>query len=683
MKAFNFSGASVVYFSRWTRKTYAIFNSLRRVINISHLHITLSLLSLTSVTAAVAQNTTDSLTTVSQDLEEIEISALEEPLAFSQLGRIITTISQQDIAAAPVHDLASLLSVVQGVDIRQRGSNGMQTDISMRGGTFDQVLVLLNGIPISDPQTGHFNLNLPIDVDIIDRIEVLQGPGASVFGANAYSGAINIICKAKANNQLLLKANGGSYNTYGYGSSVNISQKAWQLMATYKQDGSNGYMENTDFLGRNLFANTQWQKRKWRIEGTLAWQGKSFGANSFYSPKFPMQYETNQARIAALGVHWNDRIKISLVPYYRQHRDNWQLLRTNPSLYQNFHQTDIWGLRGKSYFYSAWGKSTIGIDAKQESLLSSSMGDALDTERAIPWQKSQTFKYGYKRQHLSIFSEQNLQLNQSWSAALSLMMHYYQADTAMLQWYPGLHSAYRLSPHWQLTASVSNAMRLPTFTDLFYTDQTNRGNKNLKPERSWTYEVGSTYDANPNWQGEFVAFWRQGRDIIDWAWNSQDSIRQATNIGALETYGIEISVSMHPQHNWNCKAWKLLSLNYTYIDQIKRHQHYEGKYAANYLKHRLNLQSQFVFFKHLHWHTKSSFHSRIGSYLTYDFANKCYGRAPYKNVLLLDSKIAWHMPKWEAYIQCNNITNQTIVEYGVLQPGISLQIGFKIRTTWQ
>lgn len=676
MKQSNLSSASTLYFSRWTRKAYAMFNTLGRVVVIARVHMVLSLLSIGAV-AAVAQQAQDSLGTAVQDLEEVEVNALEEPLAFSQLGRIITTISHDEIASAPVHDLAGLLSMVQGVDIRQRGGHGMQADLSMRGGTFDQVLVLLNGIPISDPQTGHFSLNVPIDIEDIDRIEVLQGPGASVFGANAYSGAVNIISKAKKENSLRLKAKGGSFASYGYGGSLNLHHKQLRALVSYTQHASDGYMDNTDFMGRNLFANTAWQHKRLSVDATLAWQQKDFGANSFYSPKFPMQYETNEARIAALGMHWNGKFKLSLVPYYRQHRDNWQLLRSKPEVYQNFHQTDVWGVRTKGYFYTILGKSTIGLDTKTEHLQSSSMGDKLDTPVSIPWSQQHDFKYAYDRQHFSVFAEQSKHLGTSWDVSLSLMMHYYHADNSFTNWYPGLHVSYTLNPKLKFVGSVSNAMRLPTFTDLFYSGKANIGNKDLVSERSWTYEVGSTYAPKAGMQYQTALFWRQGSDIIDWVWH--DSVWRTENITELNTYGIEASAKWQPNVLWNLDFWPHLSLNYTYLEVSKMSSEFQSKYVSNHLRHQLNLQSGFVFFKHLHLKLNARYQSRMGNYLTYDFETQTYGEAPYKEVVLLDARLSWKQKMWEIFVQSYNLTDQKVVEYSVLQPGIWMQAGVKAR----
>jgi vitamin B12 transporter len=189
------SRSRVISFSRWSRKSYAVFNSLGKVIRIAVLCLVSSIL----VLPCRAQENRDTLITPEtisgQALDEVVVSAQLGPVVQSQLMRVVQVISRAEIEQSPVRDLAGLLESVRGIDIRKRGTFGMQADISIRGGTFDQTLILINGINITDPQTGHHNLNVPVDPHSIERIEILQGAGARIFGPNAFNGAVNIITK--------------------------------------------------------------------------------------------------------------------------------------------------------------------------------------------------------------------------------------------------------------------------------------------------------------------------------------------------------------------------------------------------------------------------------------------------------------------------------------------------------
>src|SRR5690606_26206287 len=140
----------------------------------------------------------DTLTT----LNEVTIQGNRIQIPFSRQNRDITILDQAIIASLPVKSVNELLYYVAGLDVRQRGPWGTQADIRIDGGTFDQTLVLLNGVKITDPQTGHNMMNIPVSLNTINRIEVLKGAAARVYGINALNGAINIITKQSAENTL-------------------------------------------------------------------------------------------------------------------------------------------------------------------------------------------------------------------------------------------------------------------------------------------------------------------------------------------------------------------------------------------------------------------------------------------------------------------------------------------------
>lgn len=674
MKSRNFSGPKVILFRQWSRKAYAVFNSLKGLIKIGRLKITFSILTL--VTSLVtAQNNSIKLPLEEVELEELEVTAQSEPLVFSQHGRIITTISKQEIKSAAVSNLADLLSFVQSVDIRQRGNQGVQADVSIRGGSFDQVLVLINGIPVSDPQTGHFNLNIPVDLADVQKVEILKGPGARVFGPNAFSGAINIITKADEGNHLSARVMGGQHALYQYGASANFQLKNWKTKVSYDQKGSDGYMENTDYKSYNAFLQSSIQLKPLLIDAQWGLMHKNFGANSFYSPKYPLQYESNQSQIASLGFHFGEKLRVSILPFYRQHRDNWQLTREKPDLYQNFHQTDVYGARAKMIFYSSWGKTTMGLNMKKEDLLSSSMGEALSHPERIGWAQGKEFKYGFQREHAGLYLEQSKDFTEKWTASLGLLVHWYSGDDQNVNVYPGLDISYQASPSLKIFASINNAMRLPTFTDLFYSGPANLGNPDLLPETSLTYEIGTEY-VKSGYQFHVGLFRSHGKDIIDWIW--QDTIWKTENITKLTTNGIELGALIRPDQLWNIKFWKKMAADYTYLGMKKEEDDIQSKYALNNLHHQLNIALYFDLYKNLRLHIQSSYKDRLGSYQSYDFENGHYVDHPYEDYWAINAKISYQYKKTtEVYVEANNLSNVKTLEFGVPQAGLWILGGIK------
>ncbi|MDO9153018.1 MAG: TonB-dependent receptor plug domain-containing protein, partial [Paludibacter sp.] len=227
------------------------------------------------------------LDSVSINLTEIDVVA-ERNKIYSEMGRIVTVVSRNDIKKQSLQSIDDLLENIAGIDIRNRGVNGTQADISMRGGSFDQVLVLLNGVNITDPQTGHYNLDIPVDLADVVRVEVLQGSSARFYGPNAFSGAINIVTEKKTKRELTVHYTEGSFNTYTQSATGAIGNEKMQSFASISHKSSDGYRENTDFKIYNAFSQSVLRTANFgKFDLQSAYQQKSYGANGFYSLAFP------------------------------------------------------------------------------------------------------------------------------------------------------------------------------------------------------------------------------------------------------------------------------------------------------------------------------------------------------------------------------------------------------------
>ena len=195
-----FNQRKALRFRHFSRKGYALFACLGRV-------VTIGVLSVATLQSASAASDDFSSTTEATDdnhqkvdkeamLDDVEVTGSRAPLALGQAARMVTVLSREEIQAAPVQSINDLLKYTVGVDVRQRGPIGAQTDVSIRGGTSEQITILLNGINICDPQTGHNAFDFPCDISDIERIEVLEGPAGRVYGTSSLLGAINIVTKS-------------------------------------------------------------------------------------------------------------------------------------------------------------------------------------------------------------------------------------------------------------------------------------------------------------------------------------------------------------------------------------------------------------------------------------------------------------------------------------------------------
>ena len=274
---------NIVAFRCWSRKKYAVFNSLYKVIKICTLYIIYNIIVLPE--KAQAQGTIDSLRVKSHELGDVVVTAGRTPIEAQQAARIVSVITKSEIERSPAQNLTDLLRFVAGVDIRQRGAFGAQADISIRGGTYDQTLILLNGVNVTDPQTGHHNLNLPIDLESIERIEILQGPAAKSFGPNAFNGAINIITGNSKPNHIRVSGMFGQYGLYKAAGNISNTIGNFKRFISLNRMSSDGYIKNTDFSGTNIFYQAGYASKAGAFDFQTGYSKKDFGANSFYSLK--------------------------------------------------------------------------------------------------------------------------------------------------------------------------------------------------------------------------------------------------------------------------------------------------------------------------------------------------------------------------------------------------------------
>ncbi|MCE1198855.1 MAG: TonB-dependent receptor plug domain-containing protein [Marinilabiliales bacterium] len=403
-------------------------------------------------------------------MDEVVVSAQRAPVAFSQTARIVQIIRKEEISQAPLHDLQDLLKFVSGLDIRQRGNNGVQSDLAIRGSSFDQVLILLNGIPFNDPQTGHHNLNLPISLDAIDRIEILEGAASRIFGPNAFGGAINILTQPENGQNLKARISSGQnqFLEAAANSNFTFGNVSNRLSVDYKK--SNGASQNTDFEIRSAFYHGQWRFDGGRVELQGGASDRGYGANDFYTPVYPSQYERVNNSFASFKVISDGFLHLNSTFYWRRNQDRFELFRdgTNtPSWYKdhNYHLTDTYGSSLNSWISTSIGKFDVGFDLRNENIWSTVLGRALDKPMDIPGESGKYFTLGDNRTNFSLTGEYTANLGNLMLSAGFLANH----NTYMgRKWslYPGLDAALMMTKSLKLYTSVNSSLRIPTFTDL-------------------------------------------------------------------------------------------------------------------------------------------------------------------------------------------------------------------------
>ncbi|WP_456376969.1 TonB-dependent receptor, partial [Lutibacter sp.] len=237
-------------------------------------------------------------------LKEVSITTNRIILPFSKNSRAITLITSKDINNSPSTNVADLLQNIVGIDVRRRGIDGMQSDLYIRGGNFNQTLVLIDGVKMDDAQTGHHSMNAILPLETIERIEIIKGPAARIYGQNAFTGAINIVTKNSIDNSLNLNLKYGSYNNSKGITTLSQQFKEGSILASLGFQQSDGYRFNTDFENISAFLKSNFQKYKLLASFTQ----RKFGANGFYaSLDFKDQYEETQTSLVALSTSYSTK----------------------------------------------------------------------------------------------------------------------------------------------------------------------------------------------------------------------------------------------------------------------------------------------------------------------------------------------------------------------------------------
>ena len=632
-----------------------------------------------SLFAQVASDTTISRQV---DLEQLIISAERTPVMFEQLKRSIQVITKKDIEQLPVRNITELLSYAMNTDVRNRGAFGMQADISIRGGSFDQTLVLLNGMNINDPQTGHHNMDIPVDLSGISRIEILKGPGARVFGPDAFNGVINIITTGKTADQLSISASAGQFGLYSISASAGLTLVNTSHRLDISKSGSDGFTKNTDFQALNLFYSGTAGKMQ-KLEYQASYMEKAFGANSFYTPKYPDQFESTRTVFtsARLKTGWKG---FAPALYFRRHYDEFRLFRNEaPTWYttHNYHYTDvlgsnanIWNRTGKN------SKLSIGYDIRHEMIRSNKLGDSLVNPIPVSGAEGRFYTLGKARTSAGLFAEESVSLNR-FSLSAGLLASYLSALPGKIALYPGVDVAYQFGRYFRVYSNVNRTLRLPTFTDLYYNDNTSKGDPGLKPEEAITLEAGIKFN-KPGIIAHAAAFKRYGRNMIDWVKLENQDPWQAMNISRINVSGVETSISLNMEQLISTTCFlKSITFGYAYLHADKSSDEFMSRYALDILRHKADLLVYHKVWQRFSASWAFTYQDREGGYIKYTDKVPEATETPYAPFVVIDMQLNYKSNNWMVFAEATNLLNSVNVDYGnVPQPERWLRMGIKFNT---
>ena len=510
-----------------------------------------------------------------QNLEEITVSTNRIEIPFSQESRSITIISSEDIKSSPASSLTELLQEVAGIDIRQRGTNGMQADLYIRGGGFDQTLMLIDGIKMDDSQTGHHTLNAALPLEVIERIEIIKGPAARIYGQNAFTGAVNIVTKKNSPNHLSVSLNGGSYQQLGASITSSSNFENSNHLGHYSRNISEGYRYNTDYNNQNYFVKSAFNTKNRPIELLASFSDRKFGANGFYAtPSAIDQYEETQTSLISVSTQYKkNNLKLTPQIYWRRNQDLYLYNRQNPRGYRNLHISNKIGAQVNGSYISDIGVTGFGVNFEKVYLSSNNLGD-----------RSRTIT--------SLFLEQRFNLfNNRVDFTPGVAMSYYSDFNFHV--FPGFEVGVNIIDNFRIYANNGYTYRIPTYTDLYYSDPTTLGNEHLEPEEAFTNEVGFKFNTS-KLNLSLGLFNRDSKNLIDFIKNTEAERYQATNILKLNTKGLEANID----YRFSVLRFEQkINLGYTFLeDKINELDIPFSRYAINSLKHQfiVNYRSQFI-----------------------------------------------------------------------------------------
>jgi len=561
----------------------------------------------------------------------VVVTGTPEPVPLEEADRAVNRFAL-DTQRMLTNTFADLLRLDASLDLRARAPHGVQTDLSIRGSTFGQTLILFDGLRINDAQSGHHNLNLPFPLESMEAVEVLRGTGSTLYGADAVGGVVQFLPRKPESHEFRLRGAVGNFgaNQQRANAAFVTDRLTQQFAAT--RDFSTGFIPNRDYRNLSL-ASSSWLRWK---PGTgsliLAHNDRPFGAEQFYG-NFN-SWERTKAWYAGGRQYFGENTQAAFA--YRRHTDLFVLYRDRPEVFTNRHASENWhaALRHKQVMRPAMNLH-FGGEGFGDQIVSNNLGRH-DRARAAAYAS-------FDARALKRFSLNAGLRDELWGSANHV-------------WTPSLAGGMWLAPQWKLRASVSRAFRVPTYTDLYYQDPANRGTPNLRPERAWGTEGGVEYAPSANVRASLTVFQRRERDGIDYVRTSPTDIWRAANIQNLRFTGVEAAARLR---------WRRQEFDLSYT-ALRGAQNALGALASKYV---------FNYPEHAGWAGwQGAWHgwaARIRAGATQRLA-----RSPYA---LVDAYAARAEGRWRPFVQLTNLNEARYQEIpGVAMPGRGVMGGLEI-----
>ena len=559
--------------------------------------------------------------------QDVVVTAAATPVELGTVTRTLTVITRDQIQRLPVHSIADVLRLNASVDVRARGERGAQTDFAIRGANFGQMLVLVDGVRLNDAQSGHHNGDIPVPLDGIERIEILHGPGSSIFGADAFGGTVNVITR-KGVQPASAVVETGSFGLVAARGQVGIERNAVREVVAAAVDRSSGFMVERGFVTAGASSRTSIGERT-GVFASYLW--KDFGANGFYG-NAPSHEWTNQTlfavdhRFDSAGV-W----QFGATGSYRTHGDHFLFDVRRPGVSENLHRTHatLASLRA-SRAVGSRGSLTTGVEGGADWVGSTNLGDH-DTRRVSGFAEWRYAPVVTTQVDAGVRVDRYTEFGTAWSPSLGV------------GWWP--------SDVVRLRASGGRTFRVPTFTERYYQDPANFARPEVHAETAWAEEAGVDVLPADGWIASATMFGRQDHDVIDWLRPTTAERWRTYNIRDVDTVGAEFSVR---------RAWtdgSFIQAGYTFLDVNAAAVTQLSKYVLDYAPHGVAIAASIALPAAVHMAPRIEGKRRTRSTGQSDYA-------------LLDVRLSRRFGYYEIRVEGTNLGNATYQEVvGVAMPG--------------
>ena len=570
--------------------------------------------------------------------QTVVVTAAARPVELGSVTRLMTIITREQIARLPVESVADVLRLASSVDVRMRGVRGVQTDFAIRGANFGQMLVLVDGVRLNDAQSGHHNGDIPVPLDAVERIEVLYGPGSSLFGADAFGGTINVITRRTVE-QPSLMVQGGSFGLAAGRGQVGFERGSVRESLAVSADRSSGFMYDRDFATTILRSRTSLGDAS---SLSVSYLRKEFGANNFYGGNAPSREWTNQTLVTADHrfadvAGWSTSASAS----YRTHGDRFVFNQLQPQLSDNRHRTHaVLAAFSGSRRVGSVGTLTAGVEGGGDWIRSTNLGDH---------STSRVSGFGEWRQELGARTQIDGTLR---------VDHYDEFGTS---WNPSAGIGWWPSSNLRLRASAGRAFRVPSFTERYYSDPANLAREDVGPETAWAGEGGADVLFARGWIAQATFFARADEDVIDWLRPTTADRWRTYNIRNVDTRGLELAVRK------TFARGAMILAEYTALDVNAAEVNQLSKYVLDYAPHSVVAAASIPLPGRFSAAPRIEYRRRSRSTGTSDY-------------LLLDARLGRRFgDHFELFVDGTNLLDESYEEVaGVAMPGAAMAVSLVV-----